>query len=108
MENFLIFDAIKNPHFLLIVISTSFIAKIYFLYVLIPKGLRSLTIEKAYIFLICTITGSMFGDIAWMIKMVHEIFFCYIFYPFGVGISYSSISIPFFLYSKSYQQRFQG
>ena len=70
---FLLYQALVSPFFLLSVIFLSFIVKIYFLTILIPHGLHKTTVKKPWFFLICTLAGSMFGDIAWGVKLVREI-----------------------------------
>lgn len=67
------FEALASPHVLLSTIFISFSVKTYFLWILIPKGLRALKIHIPWVFLLGIMIGSMFGDIAWIIKLFREI-----------------------------------
>lgn len=69
----LFFEALASPHVLLSAILVSFSVKIYFLCILIPKGLRAQKIHIPWMFLLGIIIGSMFGDIAWIVKLFREI-----------------------------------
>ncbi len=75
MTNLLIFfyHSIQSPPFLLYVIIISLGVKTYFLTSLIPRGLYSQRFYKPWIFLLGTLIGSMFGDLAWSIKLMREI-----------------------------------
>lgn len=64
---------ISTPLFILITIIFSFIAKLYLLAILVPSGLRSSTIPKPWIFLIGVLFSSLFGDIAWITKLLPEV-----------------------------------
>lgn len=67
------FEALASPHVLLSAILISFSIKIYFLCILIPKGLRAFKIHIPWVFLLGIMVGSMFGDIAWIVKLFREI-----------------------------------
>ncbi len=75
METFftLLYNTIATPSFILTAIVLSFSVKIYLLKLLIPQGLRPSTIQKPLLFLLCVLLGSMFGDIAWIIKLLRKI-----------------------------------
>ena len=66
-------STISSPLFLLVAIILSFSVKIYFLSILIPQGLRAAKIQKYWIFLLGVLIGSMFGDIAWIVKLLREL-----------------------------------
>lgn len=68
-----LYSTIASPQFLLATIVISFSVKTYFLSILIPQGLRSTTIQKPWWFLLGILAGSMFGDIAWVIKLFREL-----------------------------------
>jgi len=72
-----IYNTIASPQFLLATITISFSVKTYFLSILIPQGLKSSHIQKPWWFLLGVLFGSMFGDIAWMIKLFRELWFPY-------------------------------
>ncbi|MCX5922545.1 MAG: sigma 54-interacting transcriptional regulator [Candidatus Dependentiae bacterium] len=66
-------STVSSPIFLLVAILLAFSVKIYFLSILIPQGLRSTNIQKSWFFLLGFLIGSMFGDIAWIIKLTREL-----------------------------------
>ena len=65
---------LQSPHFLITAIFISFATKIYFLTYLVPLGFRLPKIQKPWIFAMGVLVGSMFGDIAWGVKLGREIF----------------------------------
>ena len=75
MINFLetSWNTVSNGHFLLITILISVSCKLYFLGILIPKGLRASKIQKPWLYLLGILAGSLFGDIAWIVKLIREI-----------------------------------
>lgn len=75
MINFfeLLYHTIASAQFLLAAVIISFSVKTYFLSILIPQGLRSIKIQLPWLYLLGILAGSMFGDIAWVIKLVREI-----------------------------------
>lgn len=64
---------ISSPGFLLTAILISFAVKTYLLHILIPQGLRTVPLNKPWLFLLGALLGSMFGDIAWVVKLVRQI-----------------------------------
>ena len=69
--------AIASPQFLLAIIAISLCVKVYFLSILIPQGLKSAKIQRPWWFLLGILIGSMFGDIAWIIKLCRELLYPY-------------------------------
>lgn len=69
----LIFEAFASPHVLLSAILISFSVKTYFLNILVPKGLKTIKLHIPWFFLLGVIIGSMFGDVAWIVKLFREI-----------------------------------
>lgn len=65
-------NTVSNGHFLLITILLSVSCKLYFLGILIPKGLRASKIQKPWLYLLGILIGSLFGDIAWIVKLIRE------------------------------------
>lgn len=82
----LTYSAISSPQFLLAIIAISFCVKFYFLSILIPQGLKSAKIQRPWWFLLGILIGSMFGDIAWVIKLCREIWFAHAHYSVVVFI----------------------
>ena len=68
-----LYEVIASSEFLLCVTAVSFLVKIYFLSILIPRGLRSSRILTAWLLLLFTLVGSLIGDFAWFFKLVREI-----------------------------------
>jgi len=68
-----LYEVIASSEFLLCVTATSFLVKIYFLSILIPRGLRSSPILTPWLLLLSTLVGSLIGDFAWFFKLVREI-----------------------------------
>ncbi|MDR3550269.1 MAG: sigma 54-interacting transcriptional regulator [Candidatus Babeliales bacterium] len=78
----IIIFTISSSLFLLIAIVLSFSVKTYFLRILIPQGLKAKKIRKPWLFLLGILVGSMFGDAAWMVKLVRELWIPSINYNF--------------------------
>ncbi len=70
---FLLFDSLKSPHLLASIVFLSFLVKLYFLKEVIFKGVLRSQIPQPLIFLIATLASSLFGDIAWITKLLREI-----------------------------------
>lgn len=70
----LIYKTIASEPWLLGVITASLLVKIYFLKVLIHSIITNPITQKFRLFLVLAIIGSMFGDMAWFIKLVFELF----------------------------------
>lgn len=70
-----VYSILQSPQFLITTILVSFTTKVYFLTYLVPLGFLLPKIQKSWIFAIGILIGSMFGDIAWFVKLIHEIFF---------------------------------
>ncbi len=104
---FILYSTIASAHFLLGVIIISFFVKIYFLTLLTLQGFIPLTTRKPLIFLLGTLAGSMFGDIAWIIKLIREILIpnsSYTMVIFSVRIAWAFLivqyqSLSFFIQS---------
>lgn len=69
----LLYTAIASSEFLLFVTSFSCVVKLYFLGILIPRGLRSSRILTPWILLLCVLIGSLIGDVSWFFKLAREI-----------------------------------
>ena len=103
----MLYSTITNAHFLLSVIIVSLFVKTYFLTLLVLQGISSLTTRKPWIFLFGTLAGSMFGDIAWIVKLTREIAifdFSYAIVTFFIRISWAFLivqyqSLSFFIQS---------
>lgn len=65
--------SIQSSEFLLIIIATSFLLKLYLIKLLIRSGLKKLTIKHSWLLLVGTLIGTFFGDLAWLIKLSREI-----------------------------------
>lgn len=93
-----IFEYIKAPQFLLSAIVISFCVKVYLLRVLIPQGFKTSPLNRPWLFLLGTLIGSMFGDIAWIIKLLREITLhsiSYLTVLFSVRISWSFLILQY-------------
>lgn len=64
---------VQSSEFLLTVIATSFVLKLYLIKLLIRSGLKRLTIKHSWLLLVSTLVGTFFGDLAWIIKLTREI-----------------------------------
>lgn len=71
LNNFFI-TALHSRELLLIIILISLIVKTYLLKLLIPSGFKKLTIKYQFFFLLGTLIGTFFGDIAWIMKLMRE------------------------------------
>jgi len=94
----MLYGTITSAHFLLGVIIISFFVKTYFLILLILQGLVSLTTRKPWIFLLGTLAGSMFGDIAWVVKLIREILipdFSYTIVIFFIRVAWAFLIIQY-------------
>ncbi len=101
MKSLLLFfyDLLSAPHLLLIVIIVAVTFKIHFVKKLIPLGLRSTTSKKMLIFLLGTIIGSLFGDLAWIIKLLRTISFPEISYHtvlFFIRVSWAFLIMQYY------------
>ena len=70
-----LYNLFRTHELLLVVMLISCSVKTYFLSLLIPRGLQYKQFHKPWLFLLGVLIGSMFGDIAWMIKIVQNNFF---------------------------------
>lgn len=68
-----LYEVIASSEFLLCVTAASFLIKIYFLSILIPRGLRTAHILTPWLLLLFVLIGSLIGDFAWFFKLVREI-----------------------------------
>jgi transcriptional regulator with GAF, ATPase, and Fis domain len=68
-----LYEVIASSEFLLCVTAASFLIKIYFLSILIPRGLRTAQILTPWFLLLFVLVGSLIGDFAWFFKLVREI-----------------------------------
>lgn len=68
-----LYEVIASSEFLLCVTATSFLIKIYFLSILIPRGLRTAQILTPWLLLLFVLVGSLVGDFSWFFKLVREI-----------------------------------
>ncbi|HRN77981.1 MAG TPA: sigma 54-interacting transcriptional regulator [Candidatus Dependentiae bacterium] len=75
---------VHSPQLLLATITISFTVKTYFLAILIPKGLKSRTFHRPWFFALGILGCSLFGDIAWMIKLYRLVF--------NPAISYTTVT----------------
>ena len=92
------YNTFASAYFLLAAIIISFSVKSYFLSILIPQGLRSPKIEKPWFFLLGILAGSMFGDVAWMVKLLREIWFHswnYVVVTFFIRIAWAFLIIQY-------------
>lgn len=64
---------ISNGYFLFATILFSIGYKFYFLGILVPQGLRTSKIQKPWFYLLGILIGSLFGDIAWVVKLIREL-----------------------------------
>lgn len=100
MKSLLIFfyDLLSTPHLLLSVIIAAVIFKLHFLKKLIPLGLQKTTRKKLLFFLLGTIIGSLFGDAAWIIKLLRTISFPEISYStvlFFIRVSWAFLIVQY-------------
>ncbi|HZW60970.1 MAG TPA: sigma 54-interacting transcriptional regulator [Candidatus Babeliales bacterium] len=63
--------------------------------ILVPHGLRSSTTHKPWLFLLGVLIGSMFGDFAWIIKLLHEVNI--VSYSYSVFVFFARISWAFLI-----------
>ncbi|MEX0849199.1 MAG: sigma 54-interacting transcriptional regulator [Candidatus Dependentiae bacterium] len=61
-----------STELLFAVIVVSFVIKVYLLQLLIPSGFKRLTIKHPWMFLLGTLIGTLFGDFAWIVKLLRE------------------------------------
>ena len=71
---FLLYQTLRTPQLLLGIISVSLCVKSYFLATLVSYSTRYRKVSAPLILLIGILTGSLFGDIAWVAKLSHELF----------------------------------
>jgi transcriptional regulator with PAS, ATPase and Fis domain len=73
----ILLDEIHNicgsPFFILSAIGISLAVKIYLLRLLVPKVIHTTPLNKTLLFLLGTLTGSMFGDLAWILKLMRQL-----------------------------------
>jgi transcriptional regulator with PAS, ATPase and Fis domain len=89
---------IENPLFILTAILVSFAVKTYLLGLLIPQGLRTTPLNKPWLFLLGTLIGSMFGDLAWIMKLMRQLVFPdvpYAAYIFFVRLSWAFLILQY-------------
>lgn len=87
-----------SEELLFTVIMASLIVKIYLLKLLIPSGMQRLTVKLPWIFLITTITSTLFGDIAWIMKLLRQMNFYALPYEalvFCIRISWAFLIIQY-------------
>ena len=97
MQHFLILT-LKSPALLLAVVLLSFFVKTYLLKLLVPSGFQSLTLKQSWLFLLGTLIGTMFGDLAWIIKLVREMHIATISYGtlvFFIRISWAFLVLQY-------------
>ncbi|HEV2601022.1 MAG TPA: hypothetical protein VGT41_01870, partial [Candidatus Babeliales bacterium] len=86
-------EIIRSDSFALTVLILSFTTKIYLLKKLIPLGLTSSVIRTPWFLLLGILVGSSFGDIAWITKLIHKLFFFE--KPYALVIFWTRISWAF-------------
>ena len=94
----LFFEALSSPHVLLSTILISLSVKTYFLCILVPKGLRAFKIHLPWLLLLGVMIGSMFGDIAWIIKLLREIWWpdsSYAMLTFSIRIAWAFLILQY-------------
>src|SRR5271154_98219 len=87
-----------SPLFILIAILISLTVKIYLLRLLIPKTFHTMPLNKTLLFLLGTLIGSLFGDVAWILKLMRQLVFPdmpYTFYIFFVRISWAFLILQY-------------
>src|SRR5665213_2306739 len=90
-----IYRILESPGFILSAILVSCAVKTYLLHILIPQGLRSAPLNKSWLFLLGTVIGSMFGDLAWIMKLMRQLVFMDM--PYGVYIFFVRLSWAFLI-----------
>jgi len=89
---------IGSPVFILAAILISFTVKTYLLRLLIPQGLRTAPLNKPWLFLLGALIGSMFGDLAWIVKLIRQLAFNdipYTTYIFFVRLSWAFLILQY-------------
>ncbi len=89
---------IHSSELLLIVTLISFIVKIYLVKLLIPSGFQKFTIKHSWFFLLGTLIGTFFSDLAWIIKLMRETGFISVTYPslvFIIRISWGFLILQY-------------
>ncbi len=116
MKNFInfLYIAVHSPQLLALVLCLSSGIKIYYIARLAPYNLRN-HCTKPLFFLLLSIIGSLFGDLAWLVKLFHSlitpipyfvvVFFIRIAWAFLI-IQYQSLSL--FIQSLSTKQFYFG
>jgi transcriptional regulator with GAF, ATPase, and Fis domain len=69
-----IYDIVKNPHFLLMVLSLSIIIKTYYLGRVVRKIYNEQSARYPLLFLSLYITSTIVGDLSWFMKLVQNNF----------------------------------
>lgn len=89
---------LQSSELLLIIITTSFLLKLYLIRLLIRSGLKKLTIKHSWLLLVGTLIGTFFGDLAWIIKLSREmdvITFPYTTLVFFIRISWGFLILQY-------------
>ncbi len=90
------FNAILySAELLFVVIVASFAVKIYLLQLLVPSGFQRLTIKHPWMFLLGTLICTLFGDFAWIIKLLREMHIIHI--PYSSLVFFIRISWAFLI-----------
>lgn len=87
-----------GPGFILTAILLSFGVKTYLLHLLIPQGLRTTPLNLPWLFLLGALIGSMFGDLAWIVKLTRQLAFPempYEVYIFFVRLSWAFLIVQY-------------
>lgn len=71
---YFLYALMHSPYLLLIIVTASFIVKLYFLYTLFPKSPHHLRTVNCWLLSLCILGGAIFGDIAWMAKVIQHLF----------------------------------
>lgn len=90
--------ALHSSELLFLVILISFVVKIYLIKLLIPSGFKKFTIKHSWLFLLGTLIGTFFGDLAWIVKLMREMRFLTISYPslvFLIRISWGFLILQY-------------
>ncbi len=91
------YAVLKSPEFLLLVMAASVAAKFYFLSIVFPNQHVSFRSIKL-ISILVTLAASLFGDVAWVVKMLHSFGWLYVDYPtviFFVRIAWAFLLIQY-------------
>jgi transcriptional regulator with PAS, ATPase and Fis domain len=86
---------LRTPEFILTAILISFAVKIYLLNLLMRRVIRTISINKTWLFLLGTLVGSMFGDFTWILKLTRQMGMYDM--PYTLYISFVRISWAFLI-----------